>query len=105
MNYNVGCILFEDGAFPEAMGHFQRFLQLLQENADINLQTKKMYIADCLMTMASCKLQLQLNKGNAFDSFMKAWTAIRQVFEESSVEFKLHSKIFSFYEQWADLLE
>lgn len=36
------------------MQYFEKFLGLIEKQPEVDLKTKNLYIADCLVTMASC---------------------------------------------------
>ena len=52
------------------MTYFERFLELIQKDFNIKQETRSIYIADCRISMASCKLeQNQHDKAKAYLSF------------------------------------
>ena len=47
----------------------------------MKMATKSLYIADCMISMASCKSEKEAYKLNAYDEYLKAWNAVKEVKE------------------------
>ena len=85
LNYNIGCCFYDESNFESALKHFNTFLELIAKNFELKIETKNLYIADCLMSMASCQNELSPNKLHAYDIYLRAWNSIKEV-KESGVE-------------------
>ena len=44
------------------MTYFERFLELIRKNFDIKQDMRNIYVADCKISMASCKLEQEQAK-------------------------------------------
>ena len=70
------------------MTYFERFLELIRKNFDIKQDMRNIYVADCKISMASCKLeQEQADKEKAYPAFKEAWEAVKIVKEQNIAGF------------------
>jgi hypothetical protein len=75
--YNVGCLFHDEGSYSEALTHFSKFYEHIQRDFTLDLAKKTIYVADCLVTMAQCKYELEVNKLNLYEPYLKAWLALK----------------------------
>jgi tetratricopeptide (TPR) repeat protein len=84
LNYNIGCCLYDELNFSEALKHYEAFLRLVEKEASITMDTKALYVADCLISMASCRNELEQDKMKTYDDYLKAWKSVKDVKELSA---------------------
>lgn len=62
-------------------------MKLLDSDYTLQSDLRILYKADCLIMMAACKSELEINKMKAYDTYLRAWNAIKDVMEESNSKF------------------
>lgn len=52
ISYNLGCCLFENGRYDEALQYFNIFMQTLQDNTELDGTEKELWETECLILIA-----------------------------------------------------
>jgi hypothetical protein len=52
------------------------------------MDTRNIYIADCLISMSGCISQLKVDKIEIYNLYMRAWNAIKKAKEFGDINFE-----------------
>lgn len=70
------------------------------------MDTKNIYIADCLISMTGCASQLEKDKKKTYELYLRAWNSVKQVRDLCDLNFEFEEeKMETFYSTWAEILE